>query len=270
MQAEATIISAFNVHVLTEAIADFEPDVIYAWMLVGVGGLGLMAAVQHLGIPWVWHLMDDVPVALCRLDGRVVDPLLREFARQLDGDYISCSRILVDEIEAGGIKLRPRVDVVTNWVVGEPLAPRSHFYQPGERLRIVNAGQMAPHKGVGVLIEAAALLREQGHEEFVIDLYGDVEDQQFPTLVRTLGLENHVLFQGARSHPELARLYPRYDLFAFPTWAREPFGFAPLEAAWTGCVPLISQACGIAEWLVHGVHCLKAERSRRSPRRSPA
>jgi glycosyltransferase involved in cell wall biosynthesis len=261
MQAEATIISAFNVHVLTEAIADFEPDVIYAWMLVGVGGLGLMAAVQHLGIPWVWHLMDDVPVALCRLDGRVVDPLLREFARQLDGDYISCSRILVDEIEAGGIKLRPRVDVVTNWVVGEPLAPRSHFYQPGERLRIVNAGQMAPHKGVGVLIEAAALLREQGHEEFVIDLYGDVEDQQFPTLVRTLGLENHVLFQGARSHPELARLYPRYDLFAFPTWAREPFGFAPLEAAWTGCVPLISQACGIAEWLVHGVHCLKAERS---------
>jgi glycosyltransferase involved in cell wall biosynthesis len=42
---------------------------------------------------------------------------------------------------------------------------------------------------------------------------------------------------------------------------REPFGLVPLEAAARGRVPVISQRCGIAEWLVHGVHCLKVERT---------
>ncbi len=85
LQAESTLVNAFNVHALTRAIDDFQPDVAYVWMLVGVGGLGLMATLQHLGVPWLWHLMDDVPVALCRLGGRVVEPLLREVDRQLDG-----------------------------------------------------------------------------------------------------------------------------------------------------------------------------------------
>ena len=36
---------------------------------------------------------------------------------------------------------------------------------------------------------------------------------------------------------------------------------SPLEAAWVGCVPLIPLLSGVSEWLVDGVHCLKAERS---------
>ena len=45
-------------------------------------------------------------------------PLLSEFARQLDGRYLACSQQLVDEIEAGGVPLGDRVEVVPNWVVG--------------------------------------------------------------------------------------------------------------------------------------------------------
>ncbi len=70
-----------------------------------------------------------------------------------------------------------------------------------------------------------------------------------------------MFFQGARPQAELARLYGLYDLFAFPTWHREPFAFAPLEASWRGCVPLMSQISGNAEWAVNGVHCLKADRT---------
>jgi glycosyltransferase involved in cell wall biosynthesis len=55
-------------------------------------------------------------------------------------------------------------------------------------------------------------------------------------------------------------MYDSYDMFLFPTHHREPFGFAPLEAASRGCVALISEDCGIAEWLVDGVHLLKAPR----------
>ena len=261
MQAEATGVSAFNVHAMTRVIDDFQPDVAYVWMIVGIGGLGMMATLQHLRLPWVWHLMDDVPVALCRFNGRVIEPLLREVDRQLDGRYLACSRQLVDEIENGGIRLRPRVDVVPNWVIGEPPPSRSTFYRQGQSLRIIAAGQIAQHKGVDILIEAAARVRQRGFENLQVDIYGNVEDQSFPTLVRRLGLDHHVTFMGSRPQAELARLYPTYDVFAFPTWEREPFAFAPLEASWRGCVPLMSQLSGNAEWAVHGVHCLKADRS---------
>jgi glycogen(starch) synthase len=261
MQAEATGVSAFNVHALTRAIDDFRPDVAYVWMIVGVGGLGLMATLQHLKLPWLWHLMDDVPVALCRPGGRVIGPLLRELDRQLDGRYLACSRQLVDEVETGGIRLRPHVDVVPNWVVGEPPAPRSNCYRSGQTLRIIAAGQIAQHKGIDILIEAAARVRARGFENLQVDIFGNLEDHSFPTLVRRLGLERHVTFKGSRPQAELARLYPSYDIFAFPTWQREPFAFAPLEASWRGCVPLMSQLSGNAEWAVHGVHCLKADRN---------
>ncbi len=261
MEAEATGVSAFNVHALTRAIEDFRPDVAYVWMIVGIGGLGLMATLQHLRLPWLWHLMDDVPVALCRSGGRVVGPLLREVDRQLDGRYLACSRQLVDEIEAGGVRLRPGVDVVPNWVVGDAPGPRATFYRPGQTLRVIAAGQIARHKGVDVLIEAAAEVRRRGFDNIRVDIYGNLEDQSYPTLVRGLGLEGHVCFKGPRPQSELARLYPEYDIFAFPTWAREPCAFAPLEASWRGCVPLMSQISGNAEWAVHGVHCLKADRT---------
>ncbi|WP_435011085.1 glycosyltransferase family 4 protein [Tundrisphaera lichenicola] len=261
LQAESSLISAFNVHALTRAIDEFRPDVAYVWMIVGVGGLGLMGALQHLRIPWLWHLMDDVPVALCRLSGRVVEPLLRELDRQLDGRYLACSRQLVDEIEAGGIRLRPDVDVVPNWVVGRPPEPRAGYYKPGRTLRVMAAGQINRNKGVDHLIEASARLLDRGFRDFTIDCYGKVEDPYWPALARTRGLDRHFFFPGSRPQSELARLYSTYDVFAFPTWHREPFAFAPLEASWRGCVPLMSQLGGNAEWAVHGVHCLKADRN---------
>ena len=131
LQAESALVNAFNVHALTRAIDEFRPDVAYVWMIVGVGGLGLMATLQHLGVPWLWHLMDDVPRRPLPARRPAVGPLLREVDRQLDGRYLACSRQLVDEIEAGGVRLRPDVEVVPNWVVGEPPAPRTRFYRPG-------------------------------------------------------------------------------------------------------------------------------------------
>jgi len=261
MDAEATGVNAFNVHALTRAIDDFKPDIAYVWMIVGIGGLGMMATIQHLKLPWLWHLMDDVPVSLCRSGGRVVEPLLREVDRQLDGRYLACSRQLVDEIEAHGVRLRPDVEVLSNWVVGEQPAARVATYRPGQTLRVIAAGQIAQHKGIDVLIEATAKVRLRGFENIQVDIYGNVEDQYFPTLVRRLGLESLVTFKGSRPQAELARLYPTYDVFAFPTWHREPNAFAPLEASWRGCVPLMSQLSGNAEWMVHGVHCLKADRT---------
>ncbi len=147
-----------------------------------------------------------------------------------------------------------------NWVVDVPLSRRSSYLQDGT-LRIASAGVLARHKGVDVTIEAAGLLKDWGYQNFQVDLFGKADDLTFQMMVQKLGLNDRVTFQGVRTQAELMSLYEHYDVFAFPTWEREPFAFAPLEAAASGCVPIMSQVCGNAEWMVHGVHCLKVPRT---------
>lgn len=259
--AESHLISAFNVHRLTAALEEFRPDVCYVWNVIGLGGLGLMACLEYLGVPWVWHLMDAVPAVLCSPGGTVLPPLAEEVQGRLDGRYLVCSRRVAWEIRARGIVLPGRVDVIPNWIRGERPAPRTRYYQGGT-LRAVYAGQIGRHKGTDILIEAAGLLRGRGHQNFSIDLYGKVTDPSFPHRVNQLGLGRHMIFRGLHTQDELADLYRThaYDLFVFPTWEREPFAFAPLEAAAYGCVPLISRFCGNADWAIDGRDCIKADR----------
>lgn len=254
--------SAHNVHTLIQEVESFQPDVVYTWMILGVGGLGLMGCLQYLKVPWVWQLGDEVPVQLCSSNWKVIPPLAKVFDRFISGRYIAVSRALVERIEAKGIRLAGEVEVLPNWLEGERPAPREDFYRSG-KLRVISAGRVIREKGVDLLVEAASMLRAEGHDDFVVDVYGPVLDRSIPDLARSRGLTDHVRFHGVIPQTELARRLAESDLFAFPTEEREPFGFAPLEAAARGCVPLMSRSCGIAEWLVHRVHCLKVMRTPR-------
>ncbi len=167
---------------------------------------------------------------------------------------------MVERIEAKGICLGNEVDVMPNWLVGDRPPPRERYFRSG-RLRVISAGRVVREKGIDLLVEAAKQLVDEGYEEFQVDIYGPVLDGSIPDLARSLGLGDRVRFHGAISQSELAGKFAEADVFAFPTEQREPFGFAPLEAASQGCVPLISVSCGIAEWLVHRVHCIKARRT---------
>jgi glycosyltransferase involved in cell wall biosynthesis len=223
-----------------------------------------MGTLEYLGVPWVWHLMDDLPRLLCESAGRLVPGFAREFERHLSqGRFLASSQQLVDEIETAGVPLGPNVEVLPNWVEGSPLT-RTRPYRDGGMLRIATAaGQIDRRidKGVDLLIEAAALLKAQQPAGFRVDIYGHAVDPWFAERIQALDLTDCVTLCGPRSQSELRALYAGYDLFAFPTRTREPFGFAALEAAAACCVPVVSSVCGIAEWFMHGVHLLKAPRS---------
>ncbi|GAC1466502.1 MAG: hypothetical protein NVSMB9_07140 [Isosphaeraceae bacterium] len=262
-ETEAFQVSAFNVHGLLTVLEDFEPDVVYAWMLVGVGGLGLMACLQHLRIPWVWHLMDEVPSKLCTVHYQVPPPLAREFARQIRGTFLACSQQLIDEIARSGIDLGDRVEILPNWIHGPLPTPRTTFYRGGGLLRIAAAAAVIDRnydKGIDLLIEAAASLRDEGFSEFRLDVFGKVTDHHYADLIRSHELSEQVRLLGPCSHKKLTSTFEDYDVFAFPGRTSEPFGFAPLEALGRGCVPVVNRRAGNSEWLVHGVHCLKVTR----------
>ncbi len=71
-EAESLYINANNVFSLIEELEEFRPDVVYLWNLVGVGGLGLVGCLHHLHVPWVWHLMDCVPLNICKRQATVI------------------------------------------------------------------------------------------------------------------------------------------------------------------------------------------------------
>lgn len=253
-------VNAANVRALGATIEEFRPDVAYLWNVLGIGGLAVLGLLDHQGVPWVWHLADATPRELCGF-GTTGPEVARELGRVFPGRYIVCSSHVLGEIRAAGVELGGRVDVIPNWVYGSAPPPRSEFFGGGE-LRILTAsGTLVEAKGTHILIEAAARLRDHGFANFTIDIYGQENDPRFRGLVHRHDVAGLVRLMGPRSHEEMIELYHGYDVFAFPTWTREPTAFAPLEAASAGCVPLFTHDCGNAEWMIDEVDCLKAPRT---------
>jgi len=259
-EADSRLVSAFNVHALTTVIDEFQPDAVFICAVTGLGGFGIMACLQFLNIPWVWQLGDCIPRILCSTRRETFPTLAQEFTRRIRGTYVVVSEQLKRETEECGLRLGDRVEMLPYWITGPRPPARTDFYSGGH-LRIMSAGQVSYFKGSDILIEAAALLREAGHTDFSVHLYGNLFDPSLRELIRQRNLTEHVVLMGVVPQRELLELYRNYDVFAFPTWEREPFGLVPLEAVARGCVPILTRQCGVAEWLVHGLHCLKADRT---------
>jgi len=259
LSVAAEWIDAANVYRLLDEIERTRPEVVYVWNVEGLGGLGVLISLQLLGIPWVMHLMDPVPGIIAALRGPRFSQLQGLFKSPIQGRYISCSQHVIDEIGRNGVELGGAVDLIPNWVVGPRPAhiPRAR-HGP---LRILMASVVTRFKGVDVMMEAAALLRRRGVRDFTVDVYGTVLDPSLYATRAELDLADTFILKGEVPQVELMERYAEYDLFAFPTWAREAFGFTGLEAASRGCAVLMTATCGLAEWLVDGVHCLKAERT---------
>jgi glycosyltransferase involved in cell wall biosynthesis len=170
---------------------------------------------------------------------------------------------LFREIEQRGMSLTGRTHVVPNWIDVPLQFARESYYTPGKMLRICFSGSIGPSKGVDYLIEGLKLIAESGSLDGVleIDLFGQGDTAHYEERCMAAGLSNVVRFRGAVTRSSLIELFSEYDLMLFPTWAREPFAFAPMEAASRGCVQAFSDDCGNAEWFFHGVDCLKFRRS---------
>lgn len=260
-QNESHRISAHNVRLLLDELAAVRPDVVFLHMILGIGAMGILGTLSHQGVPWVWQLGDDVPVKMCRLGDGLVPEFVRAFGRLEGGRFIAVSQQLLDAIGGSGVSLPGPVTVIPNGVPG-PFPPRHRFYEPGDPLRLVHAaGVLDPgiDKGTNLAIDCVALLRDRGIEA-TLDIFGLEKGPAFAQQIAARDLTDRVRLGGFLPATELVGRYVDYDLFLFPTRPGEPFGMAPLEAAARGCVPLISEVCGVAEWLVDGAHLLKAPR----------
>ncbi len=251
-----------NTSCILDTLRTFQPDVIYCWNIMGIGGLAIFDLLNIVGIPWVLHLMDRVPAYITDNVPEHVRHVFNGAGAALykHAKIISMSEHLLREIrQVSGIDF-DHVTIIPGWVLHTNHSVRSH-YQLSGITRFVAAGAVNQAKGTDLIIESVARLLEDGIEEFDVDIYGDGDISGFVDLAMQKRCSRKLHFLGSRSQSQLLDLYSQYDIFLFPTWEREPFGFAPIEAASAGCVPLMTRNCGAAERLVDEVHCLKLTRN---------
>jgi glycosyltransferase involved in cell wall biosynthesis len=258
---QAGVSSLANTAALLRLLRDLGPDVAYVWNLFGLGGIALLDLLDLAGVPRLLHLMDDMGHQLLTRAPRHVLTLYGGSARDLvaDSPAIVMSERLAEEMRSGSGVAFATQEIVPGWVDTTRL-PDAASREPAPT-RFVTAARIEVHKGIHLILEAAAMLRAEGAPAFTVDLFGQGNVAGYVDQADGLGLSGIVRFHGHRAAPELLAAYARSHAFLFPTWEREPFGLAPIEAAACGCVPILTRQCGAAERLVDEAHCIKIDRS---------
>lgn len=257
---KSQVSSFHNSSVFLQHISEVKPDLILFYNLLGIGGLAIIDIANTLGLPWIFHLMDSVPLYLTENIGpRVLD--LFNAAKGdcfLSGRYISSPRN-INALLAAGIDIRQQCKVMNVWAPAS--STRRSRYQKDNMTRFIFAGYIGEQKGVPLILKAAAILAGEGRADFHIDFYGPGNIIHYAHEMSTLGLQDICRFHGQLGQEHLHELFCQYDCLLFPTSASEPFGFVVLEAAAAGCVPIISDDCGASEQLADGLNCLKIRRN---------
>jgi hypothetical protein len=168
------------------------------------------------------------------------------------------SRQLLREIDEVGISLGRAVTIVPGWAP-DPANPPDR--KTGEKLRFVAVGTVSEEKGTEIIIDALSCADSSIVRNVSVDFFGGGDIARFQSKAGSLGLAGSVCFRGQQSHEQVMKELATYDGLLFPTWKREPFGFAALEAAVNGVTPVITKGIGASEVLTDGLHSIQIGRS---------
>ena len=122
---------------------------------------------------------------------------------------------------------------------------------PGKQFRITYAGVFGPHKGVDVLIRAAALTEGLS---ILINLVGKGDEEPYyRKLIEELGLTGKIVFRGKLSNEEMRGIYRETDLFCLPALSPENQPVTITEAMSCGIPVIASDVGGVKELVEDGV-----------------
>jgi len=130
--------------------------------------------------------------------------------------------------------------------------------QPGP-LVIVSCGQLERYKGMHLLIDACAALRQRG-VDLVCRIIGEgAQRAQLQQQIDRLGLSQHVQLTGARPHAEVAATYQHADVFVLASelagrsGRRDVIANVIVEAMAAGLPVVASHIPGVEELVEDGV-----------------
>jgi glycosyltransferase involved in cell wall biosynthesis len=181
---------------------------------------------------------------------RNIDPLrrlLRRLFTTCASHWITCGQTSTEYLLRLGVKRerilqsqnsvdeeRFKADVEPAWVI-----------QP--RPVVLYVGQFIDRKGVGSLLDAAAILQQQGYEFSLLLVGGGRDKDALEHRAQSLGLKN-VHFRPVQPPDKMPSVYRSADLMVFPT-LEDVWGFVANEAILSGIPVLCSKYAGCAREL---------------------
>lgn len=248
---------------------DDVPDVVHGhfWMS-GVACIEAVGQLQGRGIalPAVAETFHALGVVKRRHQGvEDTSPPEREFlepwvARSVDRVIATCPD---EAFELRGLGVNRRhISVAPCGVDTELFTPEGPSRTRGRRLRLATIGRLVPRKGIDIIIEALAILAEQGRREIELLVVGgalakdhvaaDPEVRRLRALAESLGVGGQVIFTGQIPRDGMPDLMRSLDVVVCCPWY-EPFGIVPLEAMASGVPTVVAAVGGLAETTVNGV-----------------
>ncbi len=165
------------------------------------------------------------------------------------------------EREVQGFVSKKRIEVIYPSLSEEllALAENSAFFtkDSSEAINILTVARLVPRKGHNQSLDAFALLRDQGLRVpiryYILGdgpLYRDLMEQ-----VKSLHLQDWVIFIRHADDSQLIEYYQRADIFLMPTERLrhdiEGFGTVYIEAAAFGVPSIASDVPGVDEAVIH-------------------
>jgi len=142
--------------------------------------------------------------------------------------------------------------IVVSYLGTPPVeAPKRAERPPGEPVRFLCVGRLAPVKGQQVLIEAAALLKRRGVRFQVSLAGGGPSANALAEAVQRFEVEDCVTLEGRVSDARLQELYQQADVFVLPSFAEGVPGVL-MEAMVTGLPCISTGVNGVPELITSG------------------
>jgi glycogen(starch) synthase len=132
---------------------------------------------------------------------------------------------------------------------------RNRFASPEEKI-VLYVGRLVYEKGIHVLINAVPKVLEKVNAKFII-LGSGYMKEQLSNIVRSMRLENKVLFMGFVDEETLLKLQKCADVSVVPSLF-EPFGIVALEAMAAKSPVVASDTGGLSEIVDHDSTGFKA------------
>lgn len=225
----------------------------YRWMEKGLARLGVKSPHQRAG-----HLLRRWPFFWPW--AHVMETRLRTTLAELNqaSEIHSPSRFLIRLHQAFGMRSE-RISLIPHFVPPDLTSiPLIRGRENPGGIHVVYIGQIAPHKGIHVLIEgmrrAKAMLSLEDAPRLQLTIYGN--DQAFPDYRRLLeqriGEDPTIRLAGILPRERLGEALAEADWLALPSIWPEITGIVALEALASGVPVLASAVGGIPEVVRHG------------------
>jgi glycosyltransferase involved in cell wall biosynthesis len=141
----------------------------------------------------------------------------------------------------------PRTKVVYHGIE-DPL-PNPDRSMPTQKLRIACVGRLVPEKGIPLLLEAAKILKDEGHD-FEIRIIGDGSERpKLEELIQREKLESFTSITGFLTGDDFARALQDVSVVVMPSTWEETAGLAAIDQMMRGRLVIAADIGGLAEVL---------------------